>query len=283
MANTITLFLTSDDPNGLRTAHIDNWNGVAIAAPRTELSSLFQRPELKKGNSVYILFGVHAETGQINIYFGEGKFISRGKTHNTDVKKNYWTSVIVVNTDSITHLQKGEVQYLEGKLTNIFRKFKSDYIVKNVQESVTDLSESTESSMNTFLKNILKLLPVLGIHIPSINSISTNDNPNKLFCTTNENTATGRRTNSGFIVYQNSRAALKHSKSAVLIGEKRKQLINDGVLKVESDYLFFTQDVDFNSPSLASSIVKGCNSNGMISWKNESGETLKEIETEEGL
>jgi len=57
MANTITLFLTSDDPNGLRTAHIDNWNGVAIAAPRTELSSLFQRPELKKGNSVYILFG----------------------------------------------------------------------------------------------------------------------------------------------------------------------------------------------------------------------------------
>jgi predicted GIY-YIG superfamily endonuclease len=279
MANTITLFLTSGDPNGLRTAHIDNWNGVAIASPRTELSNLIERTEVKGGSSIYILFGENTETGQTNIYFGEGNFRDRIRKHNSDTRKDYWTSVVVVNTDSSkNHLQKGEVLYLESKLINIFRKFKSDYIVKNDKVSVPELSESAESSMQTFLKNILKLLPVLGIHIPSIDSVNTNDNLNKLFCTIKEITAMGRRTSSGFIIYKNSKATLEHRESAGRIGEKRKQLINDGVLKKEGNHLFFTQDVEFTSPSLASSIVKGGHSNGMTSWKNESGKTLKEIE-----
>ena len=280
MANTITLFLTSGDPNGLRTAHIDNWNGVAIASPRTELSNLIKRTEVKGGSSIYILFGEGIETGQINIYFGEGNFRDRIKKHNSDARKDYWTSVVVVNTDSSkNYLQKGEVLYLESELINIFREFKSDYIVKNDKVSVPELSESTESSMQTFLKNILKLLPVLGIHIPSIGTISTNDNSNKLFCTIKKITAMGKRTNSGFVVYKNSQATLEHRESAGRIGGKRKQLINDGVVKKDGNYLLFTQDVEFTSPSLASSIIKGGHSNGMTSWKNESGKTLKEIET----
>ena len=46
---------------------------------------------------------------------------------------------------------------------------------------------------------------------------------------------------------------------------------------LENEYLEFKQDYIFNSPSMASSIVLGRNSNGWINWKNKEGKTLDEL------
>jgi len=45
---TIKLFLLFGDPTRLRTAEISNWTGMAIAAPRTDLDELIERPEVTK-------------------------------------------------------------------------------------------------------------------------------------------------------------------------------------------------------------------------------------------
>jgi hypothetical protein len=59
----------------------------------------------------------------------------------------------------------------------------------------------------------------------------------------------------------------------------RQRLKEEGVLSVAEDYLVFTRDEEFSSPSAAAEVVHGGHANGLISWKNQDGKTLKEIET----
>lgn len=44
----IRMFLVDGMPQGMRTAEVGNWTGLALMCPRTELSRLALRPEVKK-------------------------------------------------------------------------------------------------------------------------------------------------------------------------------------------------------------------------------------------
>ena len=59
----------------------------------------------------------------------------------------------------------------------------------------------------------------------------------------------------------------------------RQNLINQGVLSDKGEFLEFLDDYIFSSPSTASSIVLGRNSNGLTEWKLKDGKTLKDFET----
>ena len=61
----------------------------------------------------------------------------------------------------------------------------------------------------------------------------------------------------------------------------RQKLINEGVLAEKGDYLEFTDDYIFSSPSTAAVMVMGRNANGLSEWKSKDGKTLKEFETDE--
>jgi len=49
-------------------------------------------------------------------------------------------------------------------------------------------------------------------------------------------------------------------------------------METKDNHLVFVQDHEFTGLSLASSVIKGGASNGLISWKNLNGVSLKEIE-----
>ena len=59
--------------------------------------------------------------------------------------------------------------------------------------------------------------------------------------------------------------------------QTRAKLINDGILKEEGGFLVFTENYTFGSPSSASSIIVGNNTNGWTAWKTEDGKTLDEV------
>jgi len=61
----------------------------------------------------------------------------------------------------------------------------------------------------------------------------------------------------------------------------RSQLLSEGVLIENSDRLVFAKDYEFTSPSAAASVVHGGYANGLISWKNSKGVTLKKLEQKE--
>ena len=272
-AATIKLFLVHGSPNGLRTAELSNWSGKAIAAPRTEISELLKRQELDS-SGFYLLTGVDPDSGDNAIYIGEAENVAkRLKGH---AGKDFWNSVTVfVSKDE--NLTKAHIRYLEGKLIELANESALTVVINSASSS-SKLPESDAAEMDVFLEKSLQLLPVLGISHFNISSDSENNEEELLYCKIKGLTATGKRIANGFIVYAGSQAVLEHRASAKTMKAKREKLIEKGHLARENDYLVFTKDIEFGSPSTAGSVVRGGNTNGLTNWKNSSGKQLKEIE-----
>jgi hypothetical protein len=58
----------------------------------------------------------------------------------------------------------------------------------------------------------------------------------------------------------------------------RKDLLSTGVVTEQNGTLVFAQDHAFTSPSTASAVVLGRNSNGREAWKTKAGITLKDLQ-----
>lgn len=277
---TIKLFLPHGDPKRLRTAEISNWNGKAIAAPRTELEQLVAREELKQ-SGVYFLSGTDPETGLPSAYIGEAEIISdRLKQHKA---KEFWVHAIVfVSKDE--NLTKAHIRYLEGKLIQMAQATGRS-AVTNSQASGSKLPESDREDMEVFLGKIKQLLPVLGSDIltPIIHVISTGREEHPaLICEIKGLVARGNRTPDGFVVLSGSQAVLEDRPSAQarhpFAVNLRKKLVEERTLVLEGDYFRFTRAVEFTSPSTAAAVIHGGGANGQTSWKDAKGRTLKEIE-----
>lgn len=279
-AATIKLFLPLGDPQRLRTAEISNWNGKAIAAPRTELDLLLLRSEVDY-SGVYILTGVDALTGKQLAYIGEAEVIrDRIKQHKT---KEFWVQAIVfISKDE--NLTKAHIRYLEGRLIEDATKAGRAKLT-NGQTSGSKLPESDREDMEVFLSKIHQLLPVLGSDIITPVLKSTDDKVGEsedLNCTIKGLKARGRRTPAGFVVFEGSQSVLHDRPSAQsqhpYVVALRQSLQVDGTLAPANGYFVFTRNAEFTSPSAAASVIRGGGSNGLIEWRDKTGRTLKELE-----
>ena len=90
----------------------------------------------------------------------------------------------------------------------------------------------------------------------------------------------GEPTSDGFVVFKNSKAAatIVNSMTPNMINYRQK-LIYEGVLIDKGEYLEFSDDYIFSSPSTAAAMVMGRNANGLTEWKNKDAKTLKEFES----
>ena len=59
----------------------------------------------------------------------------------------------------------------------------------------------------------------------------------------------------------------------------REKLTDDSIFIDKVEFLEFSEDFLFSSPSAAAAIVMGRSANGLTEWKLTSGKTLKEFET----
>jgi hypothetical protein len=89
----------------------------------------------------------------------------------------------------------------------------------------------------------------------------------------------GEPTSDGFVVFKSSKASstIVNSMTSNFI-KYRQKLIDEGVLVDKGDFLEFSDDYIFSSPSTAAVMVMGRNANGLTEWKNKDGITLKEFE-----
>lgn len=274
---TIRLFLPHGDPKRLRTAEISNWNGKAVAAPRTDLEALLARDELRQ-SGVYLLIGDDAATGRPTCYVGEAEVIrDRLKQH----RDREWNGAMVfVSKDE--NLTKSHIRYLEGRLIEKANAA-GRAICINAQASGSRLPESDREDMEVFLAKIDQLLPVLGSDVLTPPAQTSGGKSEQLlFCEIKGLTAKGRRTPNGFVVLAGSQAVLTNRPSAAeqhpFVLTKRAQLIADGTLAAQNDHYVFTRDVEFSSPSSAAAIVHGGGANGLTAWRDASGVQLKQLE-----
>ena len=276
---TIKLFLPQGDAKRLRVGEVSNWTGKALAAPRTELDELLQREELNNAG-VYFLFGESPDTGNALAYIGEAEVIrERLKQHKA---KDFWNAVVVfVSKDE--NLTKAHIRYLESRLIDEAGEI-GRYKLENQKLNKPKLPESDREDMEVFLSRIRQVLPVLG---SDLLTPITSGNKNAslepaLECKVKDALAKGRRTTTGFVVYQNSTAVADARSSAQnhhgYVLQMRNKLLDEGALIKQSNLLFFVKDVEFASPSAAASVVHGGGANGLTAWKDSSGKTLKQLE-----
>jgi hypothetical protein len=275
---TIKLFLATGEAQSLRVGEISNWNGLAVAAPRTELDSLLKRAEVDKPG-VYLLIGTDPETGQPAAYVGEAELVrDRLRQHGG---KEFWVQVIVFVSQG-ENLTKSHIKYLEGQIIEEAGRI-GRFLILNSQSSGARLPESDQEDMEVFLSRVRQLLPVLGcdLLVPVVQT-AKGKAAQELICKIKGLTARGQRSPQGFVVLKGSEASpdLRPSaqeRAAWIIG-LRDKLLQTKVLVAEDDRLRFSQDYEFSSPSAAAAIIHGGHANGLTAWKTSDGKTLKELE-----
>jgi hypothetical protein len=276
---TIKLFLPHGDARRLRVGEVSNWTGKALAAPRTELDDLLAREETES-SGVYFLLGVNPETGDSLAYIGEAEVIrDRLKQHKA---KDFWTSVVVfVSKDE--NLTKAHIRYLENRLLQE-AKGVGRYALENSNTSNPKLPESDREDMEVYLSRIRQVLPVLGSDLlsPIAGSTKPAQQQPHLICKIKNAVATGRRTESGFVVFARSTAVLSVRPSAENQYPNtialRQRLIQDKTLVEQDGVYVFSKDVEFTSPSAAAAVIHGGSANGLTAWRDKNGKSLKELE-----
>lgn len=279
----IKIFLTKGSSSSLRTAEISNWSGKAIACSRKELEDLSRRDEASRPG-VYFLIGKDSDTGEDSAYVGEAEQVAkRLKQH---LGKDYWNQVIAfVSKDE--NLTKAHIKYLEGKLIELGLQVGKG-IIHNNQSSGARLPEADQAEMDIFLDRVLRLLPVMGTSLftlPTAPDAGAESTSERMICKVKGLTAYGNRTEDGFVVYKGSEAVIEDRPATIKKKgnhyQRRKRLLEKGILNKTDTALVFTQDYEFTSPSLAAASICGGSANGLTMWKTKSGETLKEIEAKQ--
>lgn len=164
MANdpfTIRIFVPDGDPEGVRIIDRMNWTGLGIVFPREKWQTTKERTEFSRAG-VYILVGYRGEGDELpTVYIGEGDVI-RNRIESHFQNKDFWTRAIVF-TASNNSLNKAHVKWLEYALVNRATKAKQSILDNSTEPQEPGLSEAERSDTQGFLREILQILPLVGL------------------------------------------------------------------------------------------------------------------------
>ena len=270
----VRLFLVDGTPQGMRTAEVGNWTGLAVVCPRTDLVRLAMRPEVRK-TGIYLLVGPSETAASgVSVYVGEGDEVwTRLTTH--DANKDFWTQVVLfVSKDD--NLTKAHVRWLEATLLREIKAAKRAEVANGNEPSGGKLPEADTADMETYLENVRLLLPTLGVNVLTTDATpkaasSSNADELRLELRWEGAKAECVVRDGQFVVTAGSLARAKEVES---LGEGpkalRRKLREAGVLVPAGEnatLLRFDQEYAFDSPSGAAGIVAGTGLNGRTAWK----------------
>lgn len=293
----INLFLMDGEAGGRIKCTLANWTGVAYKIPRTELDKCKERDDLKQ-SGVYFLFGISDENGKGVVYIGQAGarkngegILNRLQEHKRNPEKDYWTEAIVFTTSN-NSFGPTEISYLENRFCNLAVEA-NRYEVKNSNDpTLGNITEEKECEMEEFIDYAKVIMGTLGHKLfepvtkpvkikPDDTSIQP-DETSKLYLKRAIKKvgiveAVGSQTTEGFVVLEGSHVSPVDDETIpAVIKERRKKAPID-------DNGNLTENLLFTSPSYAAMFVIGKSANGLTSWKDEEGHTLKSLEAKEAV
>ncbi|MHA7864229.1 GIY-YIG nuclease family protein [Flagellimonas marinaquae] len=286
MGKKLTVYMIDGTAYGPRLSEIGNWVGKAIYAPRAAVNKIMNRTEFDNPG-IYCLKGDPTDDAfDEKIYIGEAENIkSRLKQHLSDPNKDFKELIFFVSKDEL--LTKTQIRYLESRLVQLALAAKTAQIDNGNSPSLPTLHEADISDMEYFLEQVKLILPVMGFKFLISSTadqkpVETNEESKvheTYFIKTRTFKATMTETDQGYIVAKGSEAKknLSNSCTETYINMRRK-LVETKIMVESGDKLIFAEDAVFNSPSAASNMVLGRNSNGFTEWVNEKGMTFKEVQ-----
>jgi predicted GIY-YIG superfamily endonuclease len=287
MGKKLTVYMIDGTAYGPRLSEIGNWVGKAIYSPRASINKIMNRPEFDNPG-IYCLKGDPTVNAfDERIYIGEAENIkSRLKQHLSDPYKDFKELIFFVSKDEL--LTKTQIRYLESRLVQLALEAKTAQIDNGNLPSLPTLHEADISDMEYFLEQIKLILPVMGFKflisstvVPKTQEESDikSEIHETYFIKTKTFEATMTETDQGYIVSKGSEAKKTLSNSCTeTYRNMRRKLLETKVMIESGDKLIFAEDAIFSSPSAASNMILGRNSNGFTEWVNDKGLSFKEIQ-----
>ena len=161
---TIRIFVPDGDPEGVRIVDRMNRTGIAIAFPRSKWSEVKQRQEFSK-TGVYIFYGYDEKTSddRPTAYVGKAARDVRSRIDRHTKEKDFWeTAIVFVSRGG--ELNAAHVDWLEYALVERAEKAGRCHLDNDNSPQESTLSEAEKADTKEFLKEILQVLPLLGIH-----------------------------------------------------------------------------------------------------------------------
>ena len=286
MGKKLTVYMIDGTAYGPRLSEIGNWVGKAIYSQRATVNKIMNRGEFDNPG-IYCLKGDPTDDAfDEKIYIGEAENIkSRLKQHLSDPNKDFKELIFFVSKDEL--LTKTQIRYLESRLVQLALAAKTAQIDNGNSPNLPTLHEADISDMEYFLEQIKLILPVMGFKF--LISSTADEQPieskeeskvhENYFIKTRTFKARMTETDQGYIVVKGSEAKKSLSKSCTeTYRNMRRKLVETQIMVESGDKLIFAEDAVFNSPSAASNMVLGRNSNGFTEWVNEKGLTFKEVQ-----
>lgn len=287
MGKKLTVYMIDGTAYGPRLSEIGNWVGKAIYSPRASINKIMNRSEFDNPG-IYCLKGDPTDDAfDEKIYIGEAENIkARLKQHLSDPNKDFKELIFFVSKDEL--LTKTQIRYLESRLVQLAIEAKTAQIDNGNSPSLPTLHEADISDMEYFLEQMKLILPVMGFKFlisSTIQRTSANEVENRnsihetYFIKTKSFKASMTETDQGYIVTKGSEAKKKLSDSCTeTYVNMRRKLIETEIMIEKKDKLIFVEDTVFNSPSAASNMILGRNSNGFTEWVNAKGQTFREVQ-----
>jgi hypothetical protein len=159
---TIRIFLPDGDAEGLRIIDRMNWTGLGIVIPREKWLDVKLRSELDK-TGVYILVGYESnENDELPLlYIGQSDCI-KNRIDSHYQNKDFWNWCIVF-VSANNGLNRAHVTWLEYALIQKALKSKRSHLDNGNTPQEPVLSESEKADTQAFLKEIIQILPLVGL------------------------------------------------------------------------------------------------------------------------
>lgn len=285
IGKTIRIYLADGTPLGIRHAELVNWSGQAIVCPRGRLAELATWSDACQRPGVYVLVGGDESGARDLVYIGEAENVFvRLQSHRN---KEFWTRVVFF-TSKDDNLTKAHVKYLEARMVELALEAERARVENSTSPQRPALPRAERDSMEEFLGPVKTLLGALGFHMlqpigrSSADAAADGSGASaRLYFSPPKRVikAEGASTDEGFVVYAGSvgdREVRHHLGKGY--GVLREGLIADGSIVEETKTVRFKRDVLFSSASAAAAVLAGGAYNGREAWKNEQGQSLKDLE-----
>lgn len=158
---TIRIFVPDGDPEGLRIVDRMNWTGCGTTFPRRIWRKVRGRDQFQQPG-VYILIGTKEEDELPTVYVGRAEKMKH-RIDNHESEKDFWDQAIVF-TSNASSLNQAHAMWLEHELIQRASEAQQCNLDNSNIAQKVSLSPAEEADSAVFLKEILQILPLLGVH-----------------------------------------------------------------------------------------------------------------------
>lgn len=158
---TIRIFVPDGDPEGVRIIDRMNWTGLGLVVPRESWGAIRKRDEFSR-TGLYILVGYKQPEDDLpTLYIGQADGL-RGRIDSHIQGKDFWDwAVAFVSTNA--GLNRAHITWLEYALVLRAQEIKRCFLDNGNSPQEPAMSESEKADTKAFLKEILQILPLVGL------------------------------------------------------------------------------------------------------------------------